>query len=84
MSHLILPNGLRPKESIDMSEGDMAWFALGQDVLAKFSTLTIACRRCLSNGNRHGAVLRGNNDPNDPVLTVECDCTRIRLRKRAG
>lgn len=78
---IVLPNGLQPKKTEPLSELEMQWLAMGEDVLRKLQ-LTLACPRCLLAGNRTGAVLRGNNDPNDPTLSVTCDCTRLVFHAR--
>ena len=77
---IVLPNGLAPKKTEPLTELEMQWLAIGEDVCRKLQ-LVIACPRCLRAGNRMGAVLKGNNDPNDPVLSVTCDCRHMVFRR---
>lgn len=80
---LVLPNGLAPKKTQPLTEAEMQWLALAEDVCRKLD-LTIACPRCLQAGGRTGAIVRGNNDPSDPVLSVTCDCRHFVFRHTAG
>jgi flagellar biosynthesis/type III secretory pathway chaperone len=45
--------------------------------------LVIACPRCLSSGNRNGAILRGQNDETDRVMKVACDHREMVFYQRA-
>ena len=74
-----MPNGLAPTKTEPLLEREMAWLAMGEDILRKLN-LTLACPSCLRNGNRTGAVLRGNNSPEDQTLSVQCDCRRLVFR----
>lgn len=76
---LLMPNGLQPQKTEPLLEREMAWLAMGEDVLRKLN-LTLACPNCLANGSRSGAVLRGNNDSLDTTLSVQCDCRRLVFR----
>ncbi len=71
MSLLILPNGLAPKTVEPITEREMAWLMVAEDVCRKLN-ITIACTRCLRAGARTGAVLRGENESRDATLSVEC------------
>lgn len=73
---LLMPNGLAPKKTEPLLEREMAWLAMGEDVLRKLN-LTLACPRCLAAGFRQGAVLKGNNDSADSTLSVQCECRRL-------
>lgn len=75
MSHLILPNGLAPRKTEPLTELEMNWLAIGEDVCRKIG-VTLACPHCLRNGVRTGAVLQGSNDTTDRTLSVTCQCTR--------
>ncbi len=79
---LLLPHGLQRKKVADLSAEEMAWLAMGEDVLPKLG-LTLACTNCLRAGQKTGAVLRGQNDTTDAVLTVTCDCRRLSYRAKA-
>ena len=79
---LLLPEGLAPKKTEALTELEMNWLAVAEDVCRKLH-LTLACPRCLLAGARTGAVLRGNNAPNDAVLTVTCDCRHLVFRKKS-
>lgn len=78
---IVLPNGLAPQKTEPLTETEMSWLAIGEDVCRKLN-LVIACPRCLKNGDRFGAILKGNNDPNDPSLSVTCNCRRMVFRAR--
>lgn len=80
---ILLPNGLAPKKTESLSAEEMAWLAMGEDVLRKLH-LTLACPRCLQAGVRTGAVLRGQNSSQDAVLSVTCDCRHLVFRQQAG
>ena len=54
---LILPNGMATRKTEPLTEGEMTWLAMGEDVLRKLN-LTLACPRCLATGHRFGAVLK--------------------------
>ena len=73
---LLMPNGLAPKKTEALLEREMAWLAMAEDVLRKLN-LTLACPNCLRAGLREGAVLRGNNGPEDHTLSVQCGCRRL-------
>lgn len=77
---LILPNGLAPKKTEPLTEAEMQWLAIAEDVCRKLN-LTVACLRCLRAGMKEGAALRGANDPSDPTLSVTCDCRRMVFQK---
>lgn len=81
MSHLLLPNGLRRKPVIPISREDMAWLAMGEEMLHKLG-LTLCCVNCLKAGLKQGAVLRGENDVTDQVMSVTCDCRRLTYQAR--
>ena len=80
---LVMPNGLAPKKTQPLNEREMAWLAMGEDVLNKLN-LTLACPDCLAAGVRTGAVLRGNNGPEDHTLSVTCDCKRFVFRAKGA
>jgi hypothetical protein len=75
MSHLILPNGIRPKAVSDISAQEMAWLASAEDVLRKLK-MAIICTRCQ-------LPVEGNNDPTDATISVTCGCRRLIYRVRA-
>jgi hypothetical protein len=79
---ILAPNGLAVQKPQELSELEMQWLAFGEDVCRKLG-VTLACVRCLSAGNRQGAILRGNNDPQDAVMRVECDCRQMTYRQKA-
>lgn len=79
---IVMPNGLKPKQTEPLTELEMNWLAIGEDVCRKLH-LVIACPRCLMAGNKTGAILRGNNSPSDPVLSVTCDCRHMVFRHTA-
>jgi len=79
---IMMPNGLAPKKTAPLTELEMTWLAMGEDVLRKLN-LTLACPDCLRSGLREGAVLQGSNDTNDSLLTVTCGCRRLVFRHRA-
>lgn len=76
---LLMPNGMAPTKTEPLLEREMAWLAMGEDVLRKLN-LTLACPSCLANGDRTGAVLRGNNDSTDTTLSIQCSCRRLVFR----
>jgi hypothetical protein len=78
---LVLPNGLAPKKTESLTEREMQWLAMGEDVCRKLN-LTIACPACLMAGMRTGAVLQGSNDTTDTTLSVTCQCRRLVFRGR--
>jgi hypothetical protein len=78
---IVMPNGLSRKRAETLTEDDIAWLAMGEDVCRKLG-LTIACMRCLNSGLKTGAVIRGANNADDPVLTVTCDCRHMTYRQR--
>jgi hypothetical protein len=80
---IVLPNGLAPKKTQPLTELEMQWLAIAEDVCRKLN-LTIACQRCLHAGHKAGAVLKGANDPSDPVLSVTCECRRMTFQKQPG
>jgi hypothetical protein len=80
---LILPNGLAPKKTQPLTEAEMQWLAIAEDVCRKLNVV-IACPRCLAAGMKAGAVLRGANDPSDTTLSVTCDCRRLVFEKPAA
>ena len=77
---LVLPNGLQPRKTETLTAAEMQWLADAESVCRKLN-LTIACPRCLSNGSRLGAVLRGGNDEADKTLSVTCDCRSLVFRR---
>ena len=78
---ILMPGGVAPKKTEPLTEDEMDWLSLAEDVCRKLK-LTIACPRCLAAGNRMGAQLRGANDPSDPTLSIQCDCRRLVFQKR--
>jgi len=80
---IVLPNGLAHKKTEALTETEMRWLAIGEDVCRKLN-LVIACPRCLAAGNRTGAVLQGSNDTADTTLSVTCDCRRMVFTQRAN
>jgi hypothetical protein len=79
---LVMPNGLQPKKTEPLSQREIEWLAVAEDVCRKLN-LTIACPRCLMAGAKAGAVLRGNNDVGDKSLSVTCDCRHLVFHLRA-
>lgn len=79
---LVMPSGLQPKKTEALTETEMSWLAIAEDVCRKLN-LTIVCQRCFRAGMKDGAVLRGANDPSDPTLSVTCDCRRMVFQKAA-
>lgn len=79
---IVLPNGLAPKKTQPLTEREMEWLMVAEDVCRKLN-LTIACPRCLMAGNKTGAVLRGNNDVGDKSLSVTCDCRHLVFHVKA-
>lgn len=77
---ILMPNGLAPKKTQPLTETEMQWLAIAEDVCRKLN-LTIACPRCLAAGSRAGAVLQGANDLTDTTLTVTCECRRFVFQK---
>lgn len=73
---ILMPNGLAPKRTQPLNEAEMAWLAMGEDVLRKLN-LTLACPNCLAAGVKSGAVLQGSNSPQDHTLSVTCECRRF-------
>ena len=80
---ILMPNGLAPKRTEDLTSEEMAWLAMGEDILPKLK-LTLACPRCLAAGVKTGAVLRGANASTDTVLSIACDCRQMVFRQKAG
>lgn len=78
---LLLPNGLAPRKTESLTEGEMHWLAIAEDVLRKLN-LTLACPRCLRAGLKDGAVLKGANDSKDSTLSVSCECRRLVFHTR--
>ena len=78
-----MPNGLAPKKTEALTETEMQWLAIAEDVCRKLK-LTIAYTRCLANGLRADAVLQGSNDTEDTSLSVTCQCRRMVFRQAAG
>lgn len=78
---ILMPGGLAPKKTEPLTEGEMQWLALAEDVLRKLQ-LTLACPRCLAAGLKLGAVLKGQNDAADATLSVECGCRRLVFHTR--
>jgi len=76
---LLMPNGLSPTTTEPLTEVEMQWLGMGEDVLRKLQ-LTLACPRCLRAGLRTGAVLRGANSTTDRTLTVSCGCRHLVFR----
>jgi hypothetical protein len=79
---LILPNGLANAEKVTLTIEEMDWLARGEHMCRKLK-LVIACPRCLSSGNRNGAILRGQNDETDRVMKVACDHREMVFYQRA-
>lgn len=79
---ILMPNGLSPKKVEDLTAEEVAWLAMGEDVLQKLN-LTLACPNCLAAGLREGAVLQGANSASDAVLSVTCGCRRLQYRAKA-
>lgn len=73
---IVLPNGLAPKKTESLTQLEMNWLAVAEDVCRKLN-LTIACPNCLRAGIREGAVLHGSNDTTDKTLSVTCQCRRL-------
>jgi hypothetical protein len=80
---ILMPNGLSPQKVEDLTAQEMAWLAMGEDVLRKMN-LTLACPRCLAAGLKTGAVLHGANDATDHTLSVQCGCRRLTYRAKAA
>jgi hypothetical protein len=78
---ILMPNGLAPKKTEPLTEAEMSWLAIAEDVCRKLN-LTIACPRCLQAGIKTGAILRGNNAPGDQTLSVTCDCRHLVFKAR--
>lgn len=78
---ILLPHGLRRKSVADISVEEMAWLSMGEAILQKLG-MTLCCIRCLQAGIRTGAVIRGENDVTDEVLSVTCDCRRLTYRAK--
>lgn len=79
---LVLPNGFAPKTTEPLTERELAWLIVAEDVCRKLG-LTIACRKCLMAGRRADAVLKGQNDEKDSKLSVTCECRRLEFQTRA-
>jgi len=79
---LILPNGLAPQTVESITERELAWLIVAEDVCRKLG-LTVACRKCLMAGRRSDAVLRGFNDETDDKMSVTCDCRRLEIQRKA-
>lgn len=73
---ILMPNGLAPKKTEPLSEREMVWLGMAEDVLRKLN-LTLACPNCLAAGVKAGAVLQGHNSPQDATLSVTCECRRF-------
>jgi hypothetical protein len=71
---LILPNGIRPKTVGEIGREEMAWLAMGEDVLRKLK-MTIVCTRCKE-------AVWGQNDSSDHTMQVTCGCRRLTYRAR--
>jgi hypothetical protein len=71
---LLLPNGIRPKTVAEIGTEEMAWLAMGEDVLRKLK-MTIVCTRCKE-------AVYGQNDSTDHVMSVTCGCRRLTYRAR--
>lgn len=80
---ILLPNGRAPQKTEPLTETEMQWLAIAEDVCRKLK-LTIACTRCLAMGLKADAVLQGNNDTTDTSLSVTCQCRRMVFRQRAN
>ena len=78
---ILMPNGLAPKIVADLSVEEMAWLAMGEDILPKLG-LTLACPNCLRAGMKTGAVLQGANHSSDSVLSITCGCRRLSYRAK--
>lgn len=76
---IVMPNGLAPKKTQPLTELEMQWLAMAEDILRKLN-LTLACPRCLMAGIKGGAVLKGANSPTDRELSVTCECRRLVFR----
>ena len=76
---ILMPNGQTGVATEQVTEGEMEWMLLGEELLKRLN-LWIACPQCLRSGNISGAMLRGSNDRGDHVFTVRCDCTVKMLR----
>ena len=77
---LLMPNGLAPRKTQPLTETEMNWLAIAEDVCRKLNVV-IACPRCLQMGHKSGAVLKGANDPSDTTLSVTCECRRMVFQK---
>jgi hypothetical protein len=75
-------NGRAPQKTEPLTELEMSWLAMAEDVCRKLQ-LTIACQRCLRAGAETGAVLQGANDPTDQTLSIRCDCRKLVFQKPA-
>ena len=73
---LLLPHGLHVKKSHAISVEEMAWLAHAEDVLRKLE-LTIMCSRCRT-------PIRGQNDPSDATMRVDCACRTLTYQVREG
>jgi hypothetical protein len=78
---ILLPNGLAAKKTEPLTETEMQWLAIAEDVCRKLN-LTICCLRCLRSGLNVGATLQGSNDTTDVSLSVTCGCRRMTFRQR--
>jgi len=76
---ILMPNGLAPKKTESLTEREMQWLAIGEDVCRKLH-LVIACPRCLAAGVKTGAILQGSNDTADTSLSVTCQCRHLVFR----
>lgn len=73
---LLMPGGVAPKKTQPLTEFEMNWLAVAEDVCRKLN-LTIACPHCLAAVVKAGAVLQGSNSPQDHTLSVQCECRRF-------
>lgn len=80
---ILLPNGMAPRKTKPLLEREMAWLAMGEDVLRKLN-LTLACPRCLAAGLRAEAVLHGHNSPTDTEMSIQCECRRLVFRQKGA
>lgn len=72
---IVLPNGLSPKKSHEISVEAMAWLAMAEDVLQHLQ-LAIICKKCQ-------LPIRGNNSPTSATMRVDCGCRALTYRVRA-
>ena len=78
---ILMPNGLSPRKTETLTQGEIEWLGMGEQILRKLN-LTLACPRCLNSGLKGGAVLKGSNDATDDRLTVTCGCRHLVFHTR--